>query len=139
MILIVFGISWFQLKDGERKTRDAQRKADVELVARKLVAYFGDHNIYPAASESGTIAACGLWANERCLWGQGAIKDAEGVTYLSKLPQDPLDRLYVYVPNAERNKFRIYVGLERSQDRDLKHDLTIACGMNVQCNWYVEN
>lgn len=141
VILIVFGLSFFQIKDGERKTRDAQRKADVELVARKLGAYYEDHNIYPSAA-SGLIVSCGMAGSGICAWGEGPMVDAENVEYMDHLPKDPFSeqgRSYVYVPSEARGKFRIYIALERTADPAFKKDLTIACGNHVQCNWYVEN
>ncbi len=142
VILIVFGLSWFQLKDGERKTRDVQRKADVELVARKLAVFYSDHNYYPPASPSGEIVSCGLGATLPCKWGEDPIVDSEGVSYLSKLPNDPFagdGRKYIYTAASTPGKVRIYIALERKQDKDIKKDLTVECGNHVQCNWYVED
>lgn len=141
VILITAGISLFQLKDGERKTRDAQRKSDVELVSRKLQAFYGDHKFYPQASDSGEIISCGLSAANICQWGKDSVVDSEYVTYIQKLPVDPLSetgRKYVYTLLGA-GKFRIYVALERPQDKSIKKDLTISCGNALQCNWYVEN
>ncbi len=141
IITSVFLLSFFQIKDGERKTRDAQRKADVELTARKLAQYYDDHNIYPTAV-SGQIVSCGLAGSQVCNWGEGPMVDSENVQYMDHLPKDPFSssgRTYVYVPSETLGKFKIYIALERKQDPAFKKDLTIECGNHVQCNWYVEN
>lgn len=127
VLLILFGISFYQLKLGQMKTRDAQRKADVELVGRALTVYLEDHRILPMAV-GGKIGACGYLRSQGCEWGRDAIKDEEGVVYLKKLPIDPwADRgwKYIYGTNSERTKYKICINLERKKD--------------VQCSWYVEN
>jgi hypothetical protein len=137
VLLVLFSVSFFQLRIGEMKTRDAQRKADVELVARALNAYYSDHGQYPA-SQNGKIVACGKELAEECEWGLDSITDAENITYIKSLPNDPFSgqgRSYKYLLD-DMDNFKIYVSLERSNDPDLKKDLTIGCGINVQCNWY---
>lgn len=142
VVAVILGISFFQLKTGAMKTRDAQRKADVELVARALVRYRGDYGVVPPASDSGKIASCGREGKEVCEWDSGEIVDADNVTYLKKLPQEPLSsegRKYMYVPGEDKTDFRIYVALEYKRDPAWKNNLTVQCGQNVECNWYVEN
>ena len=56
VLLVIVGISGLQLRVSQMKTRDAQRKADVELVGRALSVYLEDHKILPAA-DSGRIVA----------------------------------------------------------------------------------
>ena len=67
------------------KTRDAQRRADVELVGRALQAYWADHKIFPPA-QNARIVACGQDGAEVCEWDMGPILDSEGVVYLKKFP-----------------------------------------------------
>ena len=138
---VVVGVSVVQLGQGQMKARDAQRKADVELVGRALAAYFVEHDQYPPGS-NGLIVSCGGRAIETCGWGGENLGDGEGTVYLRKLPVDPLaDRgaTYVYEVNETRQKFRLYVALEWRRDPAYKNNLTAECGSNVQCNWYVES
>jgi hypothetical protein len=141
VLVFIFGISFYQVKLGEMKTRDAQRKSDVEMVARGLRKYFADYGIYPAeATGSGRIVACGYMGRDTCEWGGGQVVDVDGVTYINKLPDDPLSGKgykYIYRPAADRQSFRIYVGLENRADKDFKTDLNVWCG-EVRCRWYVE-
>lgn len=128
VLLMILGISQIQLRVGQMKTRDAQRKADVELVARALDKFYGDHQEFPAASD-GKIVTCGDILDLACEWGEGWIRDQKGNVYLNKLPKDPLadtGRTYIYEVDALLQKYRIYVTLEN-------------CRNNVQCNWYVGN
>jgi hypothetical protein len=142
VVMTILGISFFQLRIGQMKTRDAQRKADVELTGRALDAYFADHGYLPMeATGSGQIVACGRQGGEVCIWGEGKIVDKDNVGYLEKLPTDPQSsggRKYVYEINRERNHYRLYVALENRQDVAWKKGLTAECGDGIQCNWYVE-
>lgn len=132
VLLVVLGVSVVQVRIGEAKTRDAQRKADANLVSRAISAYFGDHRVYPA-SDNGRIVACGFEGEEVCEWGGGPVIDADGVVYLQKIPVEPFsNRGWKYVYESDGKNFRIYAKLEREK----KVDLTIECGNHVECNWY---
>lgn len=142
VLATIFGISFFQLKESEMKTRDAQRKSDVDLIVRSLESYYGDHQEYPAASPDGLIVSCGGLADQPCAWGEGPVRDIEGVTYLKQIPRDPFFDLgweYVYELDGESQKYKVYAALERSSDDAYKGNLTIQCGAHVQCNWYEGN
>ncbi len=134
VLAVILTISGIQLKIGQMKTRDAQRKADVELVGRALAVYLEDHQVLPLAG-AGRIVACGYLGGEVCEWGGGPIIDGEGVTYLKKLAVDPFASTrgwkYVYSVNQERTKYKLCVSLEYKADKQYKKD--------IQCNWYVEN
>src|SRR3989344_2155245 len=135
------GISFYQIKIGEMKTRDAQRKADAELVNRALRRYFDDYQVYPPeATGSGRILSCGFQGSEACEWGSGPLVDYYGVAYLAKLPRDPRgDEGYKYVYRVDRDRqhFRVSVALEYRRDAAYKQ-LTEECGGRVQCSWYVQ-
>jgi len=141
VVAIIGGISMMQLQIGQMKARDAQRKADVELVARAVDAYFVDHDEYPRGAD-GLILACGGKVPRACEWGGENLEDEHGTVYLRKFPVEPhsqLGRKYVYEVNETGQKYRIYVALEYTRDPAYKSDLTVMCGENIQCNWYVSN
>lgn len=128
VLVVILAVSQIQLKVGQMKTRDAQRKADVELVGRALWAYWADHKIFPSA-QNARIVACGRDGAEVCEWDTGPILDSEGVVYLKKIPVDPFSFRgwkYVYEASPDGQKFKISAALEN-------------CRNGVQCNWYVEN
>lgn len=141
VLAVTVGISVTQLHIGKIKTRDAQRKADGELVGRALAVYYKQNDRYPGVAE-GKIEACGNRGSEACFWGEGKVVDEEGVVYLKILPTDPFTHKgwrYVYEVSDNLQNFRIYAALENTRDKDRKNNLTTVCGENVQCSWYVEN
>ncbi len=142
IVTLIVVMSYSQVKLGEMKTRDAQRKSDVEMVARGLRKYLSDYQTLPEeATGAGKIVACGYMGTEVCEWGKGPVIDADGVAYINKLPDDPKSGegyKYVYKPGPNGDTFRIYVGLENRSDKSYKTNLTEMCGNNVQCSWYVE-
>ncbi len=141
IMLTILVISLVQLRDSQMKTRDAQRKADAGIISRALAAYWADHLTLPGEKD-GKIVGCGGKGVDVCEWGAGQIQDAEGIVYLKKMPIDPLadkGRTYMYERDEAGKKFRIYVAVEYRRDPEVKSNLTIGCGKNVQCNWYAEN
>lgn len=136
VFLMILGISIFQLRIGQMKTRDAQRKADVELVARALKAYKDDHKLLPMeATGSGKIKSCGKNGEFVCEWGEGKLVDEQNVVYMNKLPIDPFAyKGWTYIYDGKK----IYVALENNNDKGIRKGLTTWCGNGVQCNWYAE-
>jgi hypothetical protein len=142
VLLITIGISAYQLKTGEMKTRDAQRKADGRLIFEALTNYYLDYGQYPSANEAGQIIQCGYLGTQVCAWGEGPIVDVDNVAYLKKIPVDPLSgqgRTYIYQPQPDLKSARLFAALEYPQDPEIKDQLTKQCGTRVQCNWYVGN
>ena len=140
VVAAIMIVSAGQLATSQAKTRDAQRKSDVELVARGLTSYYNDYKTYPPGTSDGKIVACGSRGLEVCEWGEGTLVDEKDVAYVKKLPKDPYwerGRTYIYDVRPDRRDYRIYVALEYKRDAQWKPDLTIGCGSHVQCNWYV--
>lgn len=130
VLVLLFGISSFQLRLGQQKTRDAQRKADLELVGRSLDAFLSDHKILPPANSDGKIVACGDLGDKACDWDSGPLLDAQGVIYITKLPIDPFSKRgwkYTYSASENRLNYKLCTSLEYHADS------------SVQCNWYVAN
>ncbi|MDO8488075.1 MAG: hypothetical protein Q7S31_02040 [bacterium] len=141
VLVVILGISQLQLRVGQMKARDAQRKADVELVGRALWNYYEVYEQFPAARD-GQIVMCGDILDLACGWGKDSLKDEEGIVYLRMLPQDPLISKgwqYVYEASPDGKGFRISVALEYRQDPAYKTNLTTSCSVGLQCNWYVGN
>jgi len=128
VLVVIVAVSGIQLKLGQMKTRDAQRKADVELVGRALTVYLEDHRILPMA-DAGRVVGCGYLGGEACEWDGGPMIDNEGVVYLKKMPIDPFNYRgwkYVYEVSPDGQKFKVSAALEN-------------CRSGVQCNWYAGN
>lgn len=139
VLAVVVGVSGWQLVSGEMKTRDEQRKGDLNLVAKALISYYADYGIYPTGDALGRIVSCGGKGVNVCDWGGGPIVDDKNVVYLEKVPIDPLagsGREYVYQASADRHSFKLFAALEYHKDPEFKGNLTTQCGNNVQCNWY---
>jgi hypothetical protein len=139
VVLVALGVSLTQLSWGAIKTRDAQRKADLDLIVKSLELYYDQHDMFPVGKD-GKIMSCGKGRGV-CMWGEDKIVDDEGVVYLEKLPTDPFSGkgwTYWYEPSNNLQGFRLYSGLENKRDPEMKQDLTNECGITIQCRWYVE-
>jgi len=55
--LVVFSATWFNLKVAIRRSRDAQRKADLGAISDALGLYNQDFGFFPP-SDNGKIKAC---------------------------------------------------------------------------------
>lgn len=141
ILLGIFGVSFYQIKIGEMKTRDFQRKTDVELIERALRRYKTLEGVYPLeATGTGKIYACGDKGEGVCEWNGGPMKGPDNTVYMNKIPGDPWEdrgRSYVYEVDEKRQTFRLYAALENKRDKVIKPNLTTTCGIRVQCNWYV--
>ena len=140
-LLAVFGLSFYQLKIGEMKTRDSQRRSDTEVVARSLKEYFKQYGKYPASMD-GLIVSCGSRGIQACEWGDSSLVDDDNVVYLKNMPKDPLyekEFRYVYEVDKDMKNFKIYARLEYLNDPVVRINLTVKCGNELQCNWVVES
>ncbi len=139
VILVVFGISFYQLQISRMKTRDAQRKSDTELVAKSLEAYYQDYRVYPLAGDGGVIVSCGSKGVRNCVWGDDRIVDEDNIAYLEHVPNDPFADFgyrYIYEVSSDRQHYKIYSALEYRGDKDSRSDLTVECALSVKCRWY---
>ena len=58
ILLIIFTLTILNLRISLRRSRDAQRQADVNAISDALDAYQKDFGYFPPASEDGKILAC---------------------------------------------------------------------------------
>jgi prepilin-type N-terminal cleavage/methylation domain-containing protein len=86
IIGILMAVSLFGLQGARESSRDARRKADLEMIRSGLEIYKSDCNIYPASLGSPLI---GSGSPTSC---------AVANTYISTVPSDPLSpaRVYTY-------------------------------------------
>ncbi len=89
------------------KTRDAQRKSDLEQIRIALDTYYNDFNRYPNKK------------NDKILnipWGD-PWPSSNGQFYMVKLPKDPrASQSYVYDVPLDGTWYRLYAKLERCSD-----------------------
>ncbi len=125
IIAVLMGISFFGLQGARESSRDAKRKADLELIRSGLEIYKSDCDIYPATlgtslAGSGSPASC-----------------AVGNTYISSVPVDPLNpnRTYLYA-RLTTTTYAICTSLEQGGS-------AVTCGgssnCGATCNYKVTN
>ena len=129
IIGIVMALSLFGISSSRETARDANRKADLELIRSGLELYKADCNDYPASITKDTPLVGDGSPASTCLTTN---------TYISSIPKDPLDdaRLYRYVRQTPTT-YVICAALEKGTG-------TINCGANacgagVSCNYSVAN
>jgi len=87
IIGILMAISLFGLQGARESSRDARRKADLEMIRSGLEIYKSDCNIYPPSPLGSSLVGSGT-----------PTSCATTNIYISLVPSDPLDpgRLYPY-------------------------------------------
>jgi len=106
IIGVLAGSTFFALNPGVQlaKTRDAQRKNDLEQIRNALDAYYSDYNVYPSAI-NGKVNGID--------WGNSWPSDQP--YYMIKIPKDPLSsQNYNY--ESDGSFYRLYAKLERCSD-----------------------
>jgi len=162
MALIIF-FTYLNLRVSLRRSRDAQRRADIDAMINAIVAFQKNYNFFPP-SYDGKIRACRgedfdsavtvFEAEEKfdmdayirslgvCEWGKDGIEDLIGANkeaYIKLLPGDPQSgqgSQYLYLSNA--NRFQFYAFLEGGASEDGYRESIVArnllCGEKV-CNY----
>ena len=120
---LLASITYGQFRTSQKKGRDAQRKTDLENIARALEIYYNDFQKYPestncAGEQVGKIVVEKNCPSLRILnWGESFQVSSGSRTfiYMKKLPADPLPTqsyCYEQVPDG----FRLYAKLENKKD-----------------------
>lgn len=126
IIGILIALSIFGLLGARESSRDARRKADLELIRSGLEIYKSDCNVYPASLGSSLV---GSGSPATC---------ATTNTYIASVPKDPLDpnRLYPY-SRPTTTTYVLCASLEQAPSPAM--DVT-GCGSCVTtCNYKVTN
>lgn len=101
-ILALLLVLWYVLSQTQlSRSRDAQRKADLDRISIAFEDYFNDTNCYP---DPDILLECGSTAFQ---------------PYLDRIPCDPISgEPYVYVPLEENQckGYRVYAALEDKND-----------------------
>ena len=121
IIALLAGLSLFAVGGVRESARDGRRKSDLEVIRSALELYKADCNVYPGSiTGGGTLSApasCGVGS----------------VTYLQKVPQDPIGGDYRYCPAAGNIRYSLYTHLEDDTNTEA------ACGScaNGVCRYVV--
>jgi len=149
-ILAVIGIGSYT--QATMKSKDTQRKNDLNQIAKALEMFNNDVGRYPKTDPSENMTCpkyvAGALVETVCTSDIYAyIADSTPTytksTYMVDVPVDPdASKKYVYVPVAGEGGFSLYATLENTQDRDVvvdevtkqATDWAISCG-SVNCNY----
>ena len=121
---ILIGLTLFGIGGARESSRDAKRKADLQEIASGVEIYRADCNDYP--STLGTS-----------LKGDGSPTScAVSNTYISSVPEDPIDPTRTYRYSSSGTTFEICASLEKGSG-------TVTCGgssnCGTTCNYKVTN
>ena len=162
ILLVIASLTAYNLRISLRRSRDSQRKADINAMSDALGKYQADFGFFPPSTEDGKILACkgenfedvpdNLPEDEKrafffktlkgCSWGDDALKDVNDENYepyLKSIPKDPKadeGLTYFYISNL--NRYQIYAYLEGGdseigfREGIVKRDL--PCGSKI-CNF----
>ncbi len=163
IIFLIVGAFTFQgLLVSIRRSRDAQRMADLGAIANALDQFHEEYGFFPP-SDNGKIKACKgdnfdevleklesnakfdnelfLSGLQACEWGQDSLQDIFDTTrtpYIKPLPQDPQTSQglsYHYLSNTRR--YQIFAHLEGGKEEDFFNQAVemraLNCGTSI-CN-----
>jgi general secretion pathway protein G len=125
IIGILLGLSIFGLQGARQSSRDAKRKADLELIRSGLEIYKADCNGYPASlgtslKGSGATSSCALTN-----------------TYISQVPLDPISPASDYAFLSDGVTYILCAALEQAPSPAVD---TTGCGScTTACNYKVAN
>lgn len=117
-ILAVIGIGSYT--QATMKSKDTQRKNDLNQIAKAIESFNNDVGRYPKINVAGDMTCPNAVGTEVSCNSviYAYIGDAKS-TYMSDVPDDPDgSREYVYLPDASFGSFALYAALENNQDRD---------------------
>ncbi len=122
------------------RTRDVQRKSDLDQVKKALRMYYNDNTLYPETGSGNKIKACGNPPTTTFEWGSAFA--CGGMTYMKLLPQDPNfkqagDPTYKYTQADSGQNFCLWATLENKSDGDIAKSKSRCSTCNVGENDYV--
>lgn len=152
IFILLFLVSSINFRVSLRKSRDAQRSADLTLIKEKLEEFQSEVGYYPPASGDGRIMACKSEATvvnlefKRlenpivCKWGEDSLINYFSdtpKTILERIPGDPQGEDGVrYFYRSSQSRFQLYAALESKSEAEYKEkiaSLKIKCGTRI-CN-----
>lgn len=143
VLMLIVGATSINMSLSRLRSRDMQRKADLNSVARS-VQEFHDRFAYYPASNDGNIIACGdaayrlgVYYFDECIWGENKTPL---YGYDGRIPTDPkVLEGYKYVYMSDGTNYKLLASLEDGGDVDINPEiakLNISCGVKI-CNFAV--
>jgi general secretion pathway protein G len=131
-ILAVVGIGMFT--QATVKSRDTQRKNDLNQMSKAIELFNNDMGSYPTADINGVMLcpkASGL--TEACGNKISAYFKNETATYMDSVPSDPTSgRVFKYFTDGSGG-FILYAALENIEDKDVVTTGGVATDWGVEC------
>lgn len=122
---ILAGVGFTSYTSSISKARDAQRKSDLQEMAKALEAYQSDFGVYPVAA-NGMISGCGN-GNQVCSWGSAFSLDG-GKVYMRLLPTDSRSGYYYsYQASTDRRRYQLFARLENERDPGVVESIAVIC------------
>ena len=123
-LLATIGLASF--RSTQIKSRDSQRKSDLNQIQKALEMYYNDNGEYRNSLPDGGS----VW------------EDAKGTLYMKEIPQDPKFGDYVYA-SIDGTSYILYARLENDQDSCFNpggfcKDYGLPCG-DANCNYAVSS
>lgn len=139
-ILAVIGIGTYT--QATMKSRDTERKSDLNQLAKALESYNNDMGGYPKVNGDGEMLCQATTEETECNGQLFAFISGAKAIYMEKIPTDTdINNKYVYIPNAETGGYSLYAALENTQDKDVVVDtegnpttFAVSCGLE-NCNY----
>ena len=128
IIGILLGLSVFGLQGARQSSRDAKRKADLELIRSGLEIYKSDCSAYPTANIIALTTLVGNGSSSSC-----PVTN----TYISKIPVDPVPGTSSYSYASKGTTYALCATLESAPSPAMD---TTGCGScTTVCNYKVAN
>lgn len=118
-ILTVISIASFT--NAQVKTRDSQRKSDLNALSKALMMYYNDTGSFPTESMV-------QFGNEAV-----GLTGSNAIVYMRKTPKDPKntgDYTYVYKVDSTFKMFNLYANLESKTDASCNTTPYLVGGKN---------
>jgi prepilin-type N-terminal cleavage/methylation domain-containing protein len=141
-ILAVVGLGSYN--QATMKSRDTERKNDLNQITKALETFNNDVGRYPEVNNDGDMTCPGIDDEQDCNGRISAYFNGALATYMQEVPADPImAREYVYIPDDGMGAYSLYAALENVEDKDVVVDAEgeatdwgVDCGSSP-CNYKI--
>ena len=140
IIGILIGLSIFALQGARTSSRDARRKADLELIRSGIELYHSDCDKYPVTSAPVSPTTALNTSGTGTLIGDGSTTSCSTSNeYISQIPVDPLSPNSDYLYSSDGTTYELCASLEQGTNLPaVTCGGSSACGSST-CNYKVTN
>ncbi len=162
LLIAIIVFTTLNLRVSLRRSRDAQRRADIGAISDALDKYQKDFGFFPPSTDKGKILACkgdnfglipqNINEDEKkdyffkslrgCDWGRDSLSDVNDDSYeayMKVIPGDPkTGQGYSYLYFSDTKRYQLYAYLEGgSSENGFRQGIVerkLFCGVNI-CNF----